>query len=158
MALKEAIVVAEDTLHAFTAHSDRCGALIEYRATVFPVRSVPYIHTIRTTGYQISPGATYVWQGASAHGSSVQAAVQIARAMKYGPILLCGCPMNAEGYFNQGTVLTGFRYDRQRIGDTPKSPHAEKMRQKLQIYLAGVSRVWSMSGWTRELLGLPPNS
>lgn len=156
MALKEAIVVTDDITHEFTAHSDRCAALIEYRKSRYPDQPVPFVHTMRTPGFQLAAGFTHVWSNISARGSSVQAAIQIARAMKYGDIVLAGCPMNQPGYFNEGVKLEGFRYDRERIGNDPKSPHAVKMRQILEAYLSGIRGVYSMSGWTRELLGLPP--
>lgn len=156
MAVKEACAVAPDILHLVNAHTLRTTALLKYRAEAFPGRPIPFVHVFETRGFELTPGHTHVWSGVSAKAGSVQTAIQIARAMGYGPLLLCGCPMDTPGYFNGTYRLPGVKYDVSRIGFDPTGLHGRRMRQKFELFVKPLRQVWSMSGWTRRILGQPP--
>lgn len=99
--------------------------------------------------------------------TSASKAVKIGFLLGYDEAILCGCPMNGSGYF-PGEADVPQHVNCLRIGDSGMAygmqiPVQEARiirgyREKLKI-LAETEfkgRVFSMSGYTREVLGAPP--
>jgi hypothetical protein len=85
-----------------------------------------------------------VWGG----GGSAWDARKLATHIGYGPVILCGCPMvvgpyvgnhNLNGFMHREDIVAGFRDD----------------IAKDLLWHAGC---YSMSGWTRDLLGAYPDA
>lgn len=91
-------------------------------------------------------------------GTSAWAGAMIGAAMGFEEIVLCGCPMNGgDGYFNAGETTPSTPSD-PRFGEKP--PHSsliasthDHIRKHSGTPEAALVR--SMSGFTREILGVP---
>lgn len=95
----------------------------------------------------------------STRASSAGKAARLGMLLGYDPIILCGCPMDGSGYsFDEARVSQ----DKSclRIGDPTKQQfravrsYLEHMVSLAQTEFRG--RVFSMSGFTKHHLGLPP--
>lgn len=109
-----------------------------------------YPSVTRWFGGDVSTGAT----------SAAKAARMLLQA-GYGPVILCGCPLDGSGYF-EGESKKGYsiRHDCRRVGDPGEDGHRtiQNYRNKFEK-LASTEfkgRVFSMSGRTRKWLGAPP--
>ena len=94
---------------------------------------------------EYAPWVDYWWQEAKGSGTSVWNAVKMAKVMGFSEIVLCGAPLEPGPYAN-GKMARD--YQRPEI---------------LARYRDGIAKdtdwhggVYSMSGWTMGLLGLPP--
>ena len=78
----------------------------------------------------------------------------------YDRVILCGCPLDASGYF-EGESKKGraIGHDCRRVGDPSQNLHRtiENYRDKFAKLAKGEfkGKVFSMSGLTRKLLGEP---
>lgn len=91
------------------------------------------------------PEVDFWWPGAVAKGSSGWMAVRLATFLGYEERILCGVPM-AKGAYADGFMARDFMRD-----------------SKIESYRSGIAAdtayhkgTYSMSGWTRDLLGEPP--
>lgn len=101
-----------------------------------------YVHSNRV-------GATYNWPWPG-HGTSALGGVYTGLAMGYSPIILCGVPLDdSPSYFSAPWVPRNFLRE---VGNT-KDGEIQYWSRAANRCFRG--RVKSMSGRTRELLGLP---
>jgi hypothetical protein len=89
------------------------------------------------------PLVDYWWRPARGMGSSSWSAMKVAKLMGYEEVILCGVPMEIVPYQNGIPALTF-------------NKHIPKYRQYIESDTHWHDNVYSMSGWTRELLGPPP--
>lgn len=86
---------------------------------------------------ELADRVIYGWN----RGSSGMSAVGVALELGADTVVLCGIPMDPTGHFFDKEPWVACEDHREAWTN-----RIEKMR----------GRVWSMSGWTRELLGSPP--
>lgn len=118
----------------------------------------PIIHTAerRRAGEERSdyPDVDYWWAGAHTGGTSAWSAVRTAKMMGFERVVLCGCPLTPTGYCTEPRRSQQTR----SVGEVREDhPMLRGYRRRIEEYVAageGVG-VFSMSGWTRELLGAP---
>lgn len=101
------------------------------------------------------PGVDHWWFGCRSSATSAWAAVNVARAMGYdGDIVLCGCPMTGGDGYALETSLGG--RDDPRLGFSPAGSSLIIQHQKaLMDEARTASRVYSMSGYSKAVLGAP---
>lgn len=63
--------------------------------------------------------------------------------MGFFPVILCGCPLEVGPYMN-GSNIGGFMADEKIV---------ESLRIGIEVEPEWHEGVYSMSGWTKELLG-----
>ena len=86
----------------------------------------------------------YWWKGATADGSGPWMANRMAKFMGYEERILCGVSMEIGGYAN-GHMASAFQ-----------RPHnIDRFRKAIAAQTEYHEGTFSMSGWTRELLGSP---
>ncbi len=106
------------------------------------------------------PSVTDWWGPEMSSGAtSAGKAALIGLAMGFEKIVLCGCPLDGSGY--APGELEGIRWERacQRIGDPTKQKQRTivRYRERMAELAAGEfkGRVFSMSGYTKQVLGAP---
>lgn len=87
------------------------------------------------------------WWNTSARGSSGWAARKVAERMGFGPVVLCGVPIDRGGY--QGGGLTKL---------WQKDEVVDHFRRLVEDDIEWHAGAYSMSGWTAQLLGQPPGA
>lgn len=149
--------------HVLAGHIEKAAMFIAYREQLFPHAPAPCVHASFHLDRQRLPSiptcVTHVWRGVSSGATSAWKAVKIGRAMGYDEVVLCGCPLEASGYFNQedtarfkhGCARIGYgegrMYENYRVSFAKRAKEARSMGWT----------VYSMSGYSRELLGeIPP--
>lgn len=133
-------------LALFTLHSTKMGGWAELQRkkfgsgfTVHGVATAERAAELRT----IQPWVEYWWHSSS-RGTSTWAARKIATYMGFGPVILCGMPLQRGGYQN-GKMAKFFQND-----------EAIALYRKMILTDPDWHKgVFSMSGWTRELFGAP---
>ncbi len=86
----------------------------------------------------------YWWPGATANGSSSWMAVRMAHFMGWDEIILCGVPMEKGGYADGFMAL-----------DFQRDEAVNRYRRGIAEQTEFHERTFSMSGWTKTLLGEP---
>ena len=171
MLVNGACTALKNAEHMLCGHEEKAEFFVRERKRVFPdapIRVHACCHPHRVGQYkQMFPSVTD-WHphecGVAA--TSASKAAKIALLMGYDEVILCGCPMDQEGYF-PGEAKVPQHVMCARIGDFGmafggKVPVQETRivkgyREKLKI-LAQTEfkgRVFSMSGYTRQCLGEP---
>ena len=89
----------------------------------------------------------YWWGGVASKGSSGWGARRLAAALGYSLVILCGMPMDPGPY--QGGMVSKLNQHQDVM---------DHYRQHIMGDTAMHDGVWSMSGWTRDLLGAPDES
>ncbi len=145
--------------HLFSLHSERLRQWRELAERQWG--RVPIVHAAnRKRADNIEPSAKaaidYWWHGVHSGGSSGWSAVRLAHGLGYSPIILCGCPMNGgDGYAVDKTGPPACH----QIGEV-SADHSMNRRYRSKVAEAvaeGEGKgVYSLSGFTRELLGEPP--
>lgn len=99
--------------------------------------------------------------------TSASKAAKLGFILGFDEVILCGCPMDQPGYF-PGEAKVPQHVSCLRIGDHGLAYNSQAKvqetriirgyREKLKILAEGEfkGRVYSMSGFTRECLGPPP--
>ena len=103
------------------------------------------------------PAVNYWWPRIQCGATSAWAGVRIARMMGFDEVILCGCPMNGgDGYFMP--TLAGSTAQ-PRFGFLgPEKSLVKSFKENLAAYARSEGDgVYSMSGYTGEVLGLPPD-
>lgn len=163
MAVNEAGGALKDIDHLLAGHTEKVERFVEYRRNKHP-KSRPFeVHSTEHSGVSKAdcPSVTQWWSKAMSSGAtSAGVAAKIGLAMGFEWIVLCGCPMDGSGYFNPEET-GGFDHRvNVRIGDPEKQGHrtVDGYRRKMKALADGEfkGRVFSMSGYTREILGAPP--
>lgn len=166
MLVNGACVALEKAEHVLAGHREKAEYFARARRTFFPDAPPWRLHA---NGHKMdasrkaeTPSVTDWWGSEVSTGAtSAGKGVRIGLAMGYDPIILCGAPMDGSGYF-PGESVKGARisHDCHRVGDPARQEHRTIMgyRDKFARLAAREfnGRVFSMSGYTRELLGEPP--
>ncbi len=116
---------------------------------------------------QMFPSVTKWWpHECGVAATSASKAAKIAFLMGFNEVILCGCPMDQPGYF-EGEADVPQHIMCERIGNhgisrqlgipVQETRIIKGYREKLKILAATEfkNRVFSMSGFTKECLGLP---
>ncbi len=156
----------EAAQHLLAGHTDKAEEFVKARDTAFPLAAEYRVHATYDArrnreppkGY---PSVTDWWpQGRFSSGAtSAGKAARIGLAMGFDRVILCGCPMDGSGYFpGESNGIPQLRAC-QRIGDPAKQTASTIRRYKTRMaeLAAGEFKglVFSMSGFTREVLGAP---
>jgi hypothetical protein len=169
MTVNDSCGALPDIQHMLAGHTVKAEAFVAYRKEKFPDKPMPQVHAnwarLEEAPKKDYPSVT-MWHGGevSSGASSAGKAIRIGFKLGYDRIILCGCPMNGGGYFNpseEDRLQKPFqRYGKcRRIGHDKEQSHRsivgyrKKFAELAKTEWAG--RVFSMSGWTRKILGAP---
>lgn len=165
MLINGACIAIKDAEHMLAGHTAKANEFVAAREKAFP--GVPIrVHANTTLKHADENRRTYIgvtdWWGAFASSGATSAgkAAHIGIAMGFDQIILCGCPMDFSGYFPGEEKVASQQPHCHRIGD-PRVPESgiiwryrETMATLAKTTFAG--RVFSMSGYTKEVLGGAP--
>ena len=103
------------------------------------------VHASNTGGQYLNgvEGVEFWWEDARGGGGSAWGARKLAWLMGFEPVILCGCPLVPGPYVGNHS-LGGLMYNNNVV---------EEMRRGLEQETEWHDGAYSMSGWTRELLG-----
>ncbi len=106
------------------------------------------------------PWVDYWWPQAHNQASSAWTAVRICKLMGFDEIILAGCPLDPrEGYFDgeDNTIRRGMENESRFGNQVATKGFVLSMQESLRMYVEQGEghNVFSMSGYTRELLGEP---
>lgn len=154
-----ALSVAE---HMLAGHTDKAEAFVAARRKTFPEAKPIRVHATMTDKHLaeakvLFPSVTD-WHSKDmcTGATSVAKGVRIGFKLGYDRVVICGAPMDGSGYF-KGEAPVG--HDCHRIGDPEKQAHRvmegyrRKFKKLAETEFKG--RVFSMSGFTRQVLGGP---
>lgn len=146
----------ETAQHVLAGHGEKAALFMAARRARFPNAPPVYVHASRRGGTD-PKDVTHIWENVSTGGTSAWKAVRIGKAMGYEELILCGCPIDDSGY--AASESDGIAHSCKRIGHgerygTNRMYH--NYRRTFAIRANGEGRgVYSMSGYSRELLGPP---
>lgn len=144
----------EDAEHMLCGHGEKAEMYVAARRAAFPNAKPIFIHGSRRGGTD-PKGVTHIWTGVSTGGTSAWKAVRIGKGMGYSEMILCGCPIDDSGYTAGESV--GITHSCDRIGLGEGRMYDNYRRTFAVRAKSGEGRgVYSMSGYSRELLGCPP--
>ena len=166
MLVNGAGAAVETAQHLLAGHTDKAEEFVKARDTAFPLAAEYRVHATYDCRRGRSPLGDYPsvtdwWpQGQFSSGAtSAGKAARIGLAMGFGRVILCGCPMDGSGYFPGESAGIGQLKACQRIGDPAKQAAStiRRYRERMAELAKGEfkGRVFSMSGFTREVLGAP---
>jgi len=169
MTINEAAGALEDVDHVLAGHTAKAGQFVEYRMSKFPHCKRFRVHAnwmrLNEAPRDQYPMVTDWWGGdVSSGATSAGKAIRIAQKMGFDRVVLCGCPMNNSGYFNpQDTEAMQEQYRHlgkcARIGLAKDEKNRSVVRYKDTFRNLAATEwkgwVFSMSGFSRELLGAP---
>lgn len=148
--------------HLLAGHSDKADQFLSYRREKFPFAPPVPLHATWREGMKMPACVTHRWAHGADGATSAWKAVRIGLlGMGYQEAILCGCPLEATGYFNP---LETARFERSddgaRIGRDRDRTMYHVYRRRMAEHARGplASRVFSMSGYTRDLFGAPEAS
>ncbi|KKM16830.1 hypothetical protein LCGC14_1681900 [marine sediment metagenome] len=98
-------------------------------------------------GSKHKPGCPWIdfwWEDARGGGGSAWGARKLATLMGFAPVILCGAPLDPGGYASSPIAKLMRRED-----------VIDSFRQEIENDVEWHEGVYSMSGWTSELLGEP---
>ena len=153
--INEAAGAVEQAEHLLAGHCEKAQLFVDYRREKFPDAPPVLVHASYREGRPMPDCVTHRWRGVATGGTSAWKAVRIGKAMGYDEIILCGCPLEATGYFNEAETAS-FNHTCARIG------HGEgRMYHNYRATFAKRAReegehVYSMSGYSQSCLGAPP--
>lgn len=146
-----AALLFERAEHWLIGHGEKAPMFKGARAAKFKT-SIPFIHA-SVRGDTNPAHFTHVWEGVSTGGTSAWKAVRIAKGMGYERIILCGCPIDDSGYAPGESKGVG--HSCARIGKGEGRMYAN-YRRTFAVRAKGEGHnVFSMSGYSRDLLGAP---
>jgi hypothetical protein len=167
MLVNGACTLVEQAEHMLAGHTVKAEEFVAARRQRFPHTGARiFVHANwahqkhrpqMTARY---PSVTHWWEGdVSSGATSAGKAALIGIKMGYWPIILCGCPMDGSGYHpEEGTITKDPSC--QRIGDPKMQDRRTIKRYREQMAnlarTAFLGKVFSMSGYTRGVLGAPP--
>lgn len=166
MLINEAAGLEEDANHLLAGHTEKADLFVGYRFRKFQHAPLPHteggplVHAKTWEKSEPYPKyITHLWRNVACGASSAWVGVRIGKAMGYSEIILAGCPMDDSGYFNEpetgqfkhacARLGHGERYGNNRMYHNYRASfkrHAEREGQN----------VYSMSGYSQQLLGAPP--
>lgn len=156
----------ETAQHLLAGHTDKAEEFVKARDTAFPLAAEYRVHATYDCRRGRSPLGDYPsvtdwWPQAqfSSGATSAGKAARIGFALGFDRVILCGCPMDGSGYFPGESAGIGQLKACQRIGDPAKQAAStiRRYRERMAELAKGEfkGRVFSMSGFTREVLGAP---
>lgn len=164
MLINGACTMFEDAQHILAGHTTKATEFYAARCAAFPDAKPVRVHAnwamIGKAPKRDFPCVTDWWDGTYSSGAtSAGKAALIGLAMGFDLVILCGCPMDGSGYsFEEAKVTQDVAC--QRMGDPAKQDRStiKRYREKLVSYAQTTfkDRVYSMSGFTKTHLGLPP--
>lgn len=179
MLVNGACTAIENAEHVLAGHEEKAEFFARERRRVFP-NAPPWrlhgcCHAHRKEMMKgMFPSVTDWWPHEMGLGAtSASKAAKIAFMLGATEVILCGCPMDQPGYF-EGEAKVPQHIMCLRIGDHGKSFNLTKAdgsklpvqeariikgyRANLKLLAEGEfkGKVFSMSGFTRECLGAPP--
>lgn len=166
MLVNGACTAVEYAEHVLSGHTAKAEIFATERHKRFPHAPPWRLHAnwalpkIRAGQYPRDefPSVTDWWEGGFSTGATSAAkAARIGLAMGYSPVILCGCPMDGSGY---SPAEAQIEHDCARVGaaESQSAPIVESYKRKMASLAKGEfkDKVYSMSGFTREVLGGPP--
>lgn len=167
MLINGACVAFRDAEHVLAGHTAKAEDFARARREAFPDAAPWRLHATQYTRKQprpdLYPSVTDWWDGSHSSGAtSAGKAAMIGLSMGFEKIILCGCPMDGSGYFPGESVIgapIAHEAACQRIGDPTKQRastirrYRDTMARLAKTTFKG--KVFSMSGFTREVLGAP---
>lgn len=117
----------------------------------------PSVHCACPEQLTPAPGIDHWWRGAASGATSTWGAVRVAKAMGFAPVVLCGCPMvGGDGYAVDIPLGNGVER-KNLVGYAEAASGLVKNYQQRLIDAARAEGkgVYSMSGFTRQVLGAP---
>jgi len=168
MTVNGACALVEAAEHCLAGHTDKAEQFAAARHAAFPNARPVRWHANWGNPRRPAPRANFPsitdWWGPemSSGATSAGKAALIGLAMGFDKIILCGCPLDGSGYAPGESK--GIRQDAAcaRIGDL--AAQSKKIIQRYRARMAELAqttfkgRVFSMSGYTREVLGAPCKS
>lgn len=166
MLVNGAGAAVEAAQHLLAGHTDKAEEFVKARDTAFPLAAEYRVHATYDCRRGRSPLGDYPsvtdwWPQAqfSSGATSAGKAARIGFALGFDRVILCGCPMDGSGYFPGESAGIGQLKACQRIGDPAKQAAStiRRYRERMAELAKGEfkGRVFSMSGFTREVLGAP---
>lgn len=146
--------------HLLAGHTNKSSLFMAARKARFPDAPPARVHATLSYPAQRTENPDVTdWhdQGKVTGATSAGKAARIGLALGYDRVILCGCPMDPEVGYWAGEAKVP--HDCPRF-DTPGNPRRviTRYRDKLEV-LAGrepfKSKVFSMSGFSRQVLGYP---
>lgn len=167
MTINGACSVIEEAQHCLAGHTEHSEQYAVARRAAFPdakpwrLHANWHFHPKRrpTAPANEYPSVTDWWGSEMSSGAtSAGKAARIGLAMHFDQVILCGCPMDGSGYiFDEAPVKAA--PGMQRVGDpkmqdrTTIRRYRDKMAELAKTEFKG--RVFSMSGYTKFVLGAP---
>ena len=169
MAINEAGGALARVDHVLAGHTAKAEQFVSYRRQKFPNCKEFRVHAnwmrLNEAPKDQYPSVTDWWGGdVSSGATSAGKAVRIAKKMGFDRVVLCGCPMDSSGYFNpQDTTAMQKEYQHfgkcARIGLAQDENNRSVIRYKETFKKLAATEwrgwVFSMSGFSRQLLGEP---
>lgn len=173
MLVNGACTLVEKAEHMLAGHTTKVKEFKWARQSAFPNAPLPKIHASwampsrhrRVEDQQRAlrrdfPDVDVWWGGdVSSGATSAGKAALIGLRLGFGTIVLCGCPMDGSGY-HPGEAKVTVEAGMQRVGDPKMQQRAtiRRYRDRMANLAMGDfrGRVYSMSGYTRQVLGEPP--
>lgn len=146
--------------HVLSGHTNKSRLFAAARAKAFPDGPSYRMHA--TLSYpaqkQENPDVTDWWSQEYVTGAtSAGKAARIGLALGYDRVILCGCPMDAEAGYWEGEAVVPHDCARFNTAGNPRrviTRYRDKMAA-LAKQEPFKSRVFSMSGFSRQVLGAP---
>jgi hypothetical protein len=169
MTINDACGALPNIEHMLAGHTIKAEAFVAYRKEKFPNEPTPRVHAswhrVAEAPKTDYPSVTDWWSGDVVTGAaSVGKAIRIGFKLGFDRVVLCGCPMNGGGYFNSHEVdrlqKPFYLYGKcARIGSDKQQNNRSIVRYRDKFATLAktewAGRVFSMSGWTKEVLGAP---
>lgn len=167
-----ACTAIENAEHVLAGHEEKAEFFARERRARFPNAPPWRLHATtfphrKAMCQQMFPSVTDWWPHEVGVGAtSASKAAKLGFILGFDEVILCGCPLNQPGYFI-GEAQVPQHVMCERIGDHGKSKMLGIPVQETRIIQAYRSRfkqladgefkgkVFSMSGFTRDLLGEP---
>lgn len=159
-----ACVEVEHVDAILAGHTNKAEQFTKARRAIFPDSEFEVWASWARRGRE--PKAEYPsvtrWFGPDVISGATSAAKGVLMLLQagYGPVIMCGCPLDGSGYFDgESKKGHGIGHDCRRVGDPAEqdNPAIQSYREKFKRNIGKnfKGRVFSMSGFTREVLGAP---
>lgn len=172
MLINGACTAFENAEHVLAGHEEKAEFFARERRRVFPLAPKWRLHATtfphrKAVNATLFPSVTDWWPHEVGVGAtSASKGAKLAFLLGASEVILCGCPMDQEGYF-PGEAKVPQHISCLRIGD-----HGMAYNQKVKVQESRIikayrarfaelaagefkDRVYSMSGYTGKLLGKP---
>ena len=169
IAVNGACTIVENIGAMVAGHTSKAPAFVKARREAFPDLALPECwanwalpvarHPERRYPVKEYPQVTRWFDATHSLGAtSASKAAKMALTAGFGPVILAGCPLDDSGY-DFADARVKHEAGCKRVGDPKWNAHKtilryrEAMRKLAESEFKG--KVFSMSGFTREVLGAP---